>query len=857
MSMNTPLLPLVRQSALDSIPVADITLTYREWINERIDSSIPYTQLRTPQIQTFLIRPLVEKCRRDMNAATLYALFLNMIQYNKESTRNAAVSGIMTTRSRICEIMAMKMLKDYEVDDLIQALTYSFYPLQRGDAISAVPKWERLSGFELAIKAQAKAFLSHPMIIHLVEELWSGSVVMSSSVDNFHRIAASDSELIASLAFSARDSAVRYNYENASIFKLSRLRVPLYRQWISTFSTFLLFFIFIKVLSNRSPKVTYLEIAFWIVSLGFFLDEITGFGNTGFDLYILSLWNLFDSATVFLLLAYAILRFFYLCIPLDAHTAHQLNGYAYDILATVAIFIVPRFLSALDRFPSITDMLISFHRMMSDLGSSLVLILVFYSGFWICIASAFARETFTAREVAYQLMQIFFGYTPVVWDSWDEYSSLGKSILLVYLFISHFLIVTILVTVLTNSFAAIKDNAHEEYCFLRAVNTMTMIKSNSSAPFLYASPFNIIQYILYPLYFLMSTRKYIILNRTIVKVTHLPVLLCIFTYEWFHYRRSQHSSGDHTYKDLSGDLEETMNLSRSNSRVALHKLKDQPRSRSRTNVRSTPLRGRSRSKFSPSDANQTMRSIFAPGRLKADQDALLERVFRKPFKESKKPKPNASMHRTQSDIYGSIKRNMPLESVADDELAPVDSESNEVALDISSPTSGAAAENTITSSKTPSESGKGSTSKGSKRYTIRPRRGTANSHLSGASGASGAFNHITEDPNDINDNPTGRRRSSGSQTNSFTKKKKHLKVGFTIENDDQSSLSSFERYETELDSNYISDIMSQLSGSDGEDKDDVYERSLYDQDILDRIAGLESSVEEIKHLIISLSKRSA
>lgn len=98
-----------------------------------------------------------------------------------------------------------------------------------------------------------------------------------------------------------------------------------------------------------------------------------------------------------------------------------------------------------------------------------------------------------------------------------------------FLIICHFMIVTILITVLTNSFMAIVQNSNEEHQFLFAVNTLSMVKSD--ALFSYLAPTNIIGWLLAPTRFLLPLRQFVKLNRTVIKVTHVPVLFAIFAYE--------------------------------------------------------------------------------------------------------------------------------------------------------------------------------------------------------------------------------------------------------------------------------------------------------------------------------------
>ena len=98
-----------------------------------------------------------------------------------------------------------------------------------------------------------------------------------------------------------------------------------------------------------------------------------------------------------------------------------------------------------------------------------------------------------------------------------------------FLFICHFLIVTILVTVLTNSFMAVVQNANEEHQFLFAVNTISMVKSD--ALFSFIAPTNLLGWFLIPLKYCMPFKTFVRLNRLLIKITHIPILFSIFVYE--------------------------------------------------------------------------------------------------------------------------------------------------------------------------------------------------------------------------------------------------------------------------------------------------------------------------------------
>src|SRR5208282_2438347 len=107
-----------------------------------------------------------------------------------------------------------------------------------------------------------------------------------------------------------RRAATLYDPRDASLFKLSRLRVPRYRQFFSTLSLAILLGLFLAVLSERSMKITTLEIVFWFWSAGFMLDEVVGFNEQGFSLYLMSFWNTFDLGILLLLIIYYSMRLY-------------------------------------------------------------------------------------------------------------------------------------------------------------------------------------------------------------------------------------------------------------------------------------------------------------------------------------------------------------------------------------------------------------------------------------------------------------------------------------------------------------------------------------------------------------------
>jgi len=495
----------------------------------------------------------------------------NCLQFNKEVQLSPGNSGASKTRALVCELLAIKLLKDFNTRELIDALSYDFFPLQglaapgnghvtpgnNWNTSMSQPRAARVSALEIAIRAQAKRLLAHPVVVQQLEAIWAGSIVFHSSADNLHRppakvipnqnrgygtsgsrapvLQASPDRLqpakqrdhLDPVIVEIRRSVTLYDPQDASLFKLSRLRVPRYRQFLSTGSFAVLLGLYLAVLVKRSLTISSLEVVFWFWSAGFMLDEIVGFNEQGFGLYILSFWNAFDLGILLLFIAYYGMRLYGILMP-DARK-HHVADMAYDLLAANAVLLFPRLFSVLDHYRYFSQLLIAFRMMAVDLVAVFILILISCSGFFVAFTLSFGGDDFDANGVAYALFQILLGFTPAAWSVWDDQNLGGKIILTLFLFICHFLIVTILITVLTNSFMAIVQNANEEHQFVFAVNTISLVKSD--ALFSYIAPTNVIAWVLAPLRFVMPFPQFVRLNRTVIKVTHFPILFLIYTYE--------------------------------------------------------------------------------------------------------------------------------------------------------------------------------------------------------------------------------------------------------------------------------------------------------------------------------------
>lgn len=367
----------------------------------------------------------------------------------------------------------MRLLKEFSTRELIDALSYDFDPLQGLQTQGAghntpgganwsrqAPRAARISTLEIAIRAQAKKFLAHPLVVRQLESIWAGTIVFHSAADSLHRKPDSPQDrghlayenispgagpsrrlsptkqappLLQPTAL-LRRTVTLYDPHDASLFKLSRLRVPRYRNLFSTLSYGIMLGLFLAVLAEKSDDITGLEVLFWFWSAGYMLDEVVGFSEQGFGLYIMSVWNAFDLGILLMFMAYYILRLYGILMP-DV-SRHRVAGLAYDVLGSTAVLLFPRLFSALDHYRYFSQLLIAFRMMAVDLVAILVLIVISCSGFFVAFSLAFKRDL-GASDAAYAIFQLVMGFTPAAWDLWPQMNFLGKGLLALFLFICH------------------------------------------------------------------------------------------------------------------------------------------------------------------------------------------------------------------------------------------------------------------------------------------------------------------------------------------------------------------------------------------------------------------------------------
>lgn len=178
---------------------------------------------------------------------------------------------------------------------------------------------------------------------------------------------------------------------------------------------------------------------------------------------------------------------------------------------------------------------ISLRAMMGDFTFLTLVTIWCFGGFLLSMHwLSESQEGYTSHPVlliSKWMLWIWFGLDGTgITKSVEFHSFLGPLLMVLFAFIGNTLFLTILVSMLSNTYSNLAKNATAEIQFRRAVLTFEGVKSD--AIFAYRPPFNVLALvILLPLKFLTSPRWFHKVNVTAIRVLNAPLLFGISLFE--------------------------------------------------------------------------------------------------------------------------------------------------------------------------------------------------------------------------------------------------------------------------------------------------------------------------------------
>jgi hypothetical protein len=142
-----------------------------------------------------------------------------------------------------------------------------------------------------------------------------------------------------------------------------------------------------------------------------------------------------------------------------------------------------------------------------------------------------ARDHLTLSEVSWILVKVFFGSSYLGFDVMNKISPLfGPPLMIVFVCLTNILLITSLISILSNSFAKVTAHAREEYQYVYSVYVLEASTSNRLTHFY--PPLNLIPLILIrPIRLFVSAEKLRNIRILLLKATHAPMVGAILVYE--------------------------------------------------------------------------------------------------------------------------------------------------------------------------------------------------------------------------------------------------------------------------------------------------------------------------------------
>ncbi|KAK6345956.1 hypothetical protein TWF730_010294 [Orbilia blumenaviensis] len=375
------------------------------------------------------------------------------------------------------------------------------------DGTPAKHTFAGLSTLELAVVCDAKKFLSQRTVQNVVNGIWDGSIV-------FWQDLRTDSQKRASL----------YNPRKTDPY--CRLRVPRYQRVFEACFNIVFLALYYGVLVERNmSKVSVIEWCLNVMFLSFCYEEVSQITDAGTLFYAADFWSWADILIIIIYTVFFIFRL----VGLAKHDADLINT-SFDVLSLEALLLLPRIFSLFSLTPFFGTLVPALRQMTKDFIKFLALVVILYLGF-LTTFTLLARDTFSLGDMTWLLIKVFFGSSYVGFDMMKKISPvLGAPLMLIFVTMTNILLITSLISLLSNSLTVVMSNAREEYLFMFSTFVLESATSSSRLTY-FQPPLNLLSLAVRPLRLILPAPHLRALRIKLLKATHFPLVAIIVLYE--------------------------------------------------------------------------------------------------------------------------------------------------------------------------------------------------------------------------------------------------------------------------------------------------------------------------------------
>ncbi|EMG47213.1 YVC1 Calcium channel YVC1 [Candida maltosa Xu316] len=390
------------------------------------------------------------------------------------------------------------------------------------------------SALELAVDMHSTIVIGSSGYQRCIKWLWRGWIIQSSSDPHSYVLYKGISS-----------QSIRTHFDPA------RIKTPLYQNILEIFLSIIYLTIFTIVINTHSSNIEKLdifEIVLYLFTLGYILDEFIKFYHVGY--YYLGFWNVFND-TMYTIVAIAIGFRLASINARDELSTIRYDEISYRILACASPLMWSRLLLFLDAYKFVGAMIVVLKVMMKESILFFVLLFVVIIGF---LQGFIGLDSSDGKNEATQRILISLVKAVIGGSSFDDMGKLvppyASVLYYVYSFMLSVILMNILIALYSTAYAAIVENATDEYFALVAQKTLRYVRAPDQN--LYVPPFNLIEVLITPLGWVLPSRTWKDVNYYVMLVIYSPLLAYITTDELANARRIQYNR----YKGLPDDANE-------------------------------------------------------------------------------------------------------------------------------------------------------------------------------------------------------------------------------------------------------------------------------------------------------------
>ncbi|KAF2855843.1 hypothetical protein T440DRAFT_495547 [Plenodomus tracheiphilus IPT5] len=513
------------------------------------------------------LQPLIRYLSTQVDHPSTASALLALKGHFSALEENSDIPGVNEARGYACEFVAWQFLTNLKDSDIMEFLLVELPPLaspgsqgtqdaredgrgtcqsnertpllstSNGDYFghdspaasrfsSLTSQCENLSALEIASVSGAKKFLGQRPVQKIINALFKGDIVFWET-----------------LSVNSVKKPRKYNRRQADPF--SRLRVPLYLKVFETLFFAVFLALYYAVLVNRNEEhVTVAEIFLYVWIASFAYDEFADWidaGQTSF--YASDFWWTWDISIVVVGAIFCVLRI----VGLTTASPDTMD-LAYDVLGLEALFLVPRIFALLSLNRYFGTLIPCLKEMTKDFVKFLSLVVILYLGFLTTFV-LLARGTFSAKEMSWILIKVFFGSSYLGFDIAEEISPFfGPPVMLIFVTLTNILLITSLISLLSNSLSKVLDHARDEYLFMCLFSLrpgsiklestdllLTSSQKTARIPIVAVARLidaqNLIPLVIRPLRLFLPSESLRGARIVLLKATHAPFVGAIWLYE--------------------------------------------------------------------------------------------------------------------------------------------------------------------------------------------------------------------------------------------------------------------------------------------------------------------------------------